>query len=114
MTTAKEITRAVTEGIYESDDYTAEPFDGGDFISEFVREEGDFYHPSFGKAEWVDSFRDRDEPGVWVVLYKVEGELYAIYGAYDSWAGTEFYDYDFFPVKKVEKTVVDYVERKES
>lgn len=108
MTTAKQLNSALANGAkYVGDDEVYE-------FSDVLREESDIDLGPLGVLEWVDSFRDRDEPDVWTILWRHEGLLYAVYAYYDSWNGVSYDDTDLHPVKEVTKTIVDYVSREEA
>lgn len=108
MTTAKQLNSALANGAkYVGDDEVYE-------FSDVLREESDLDLGPLGVLKWVDAFRDRDEPDVYVILWEHEDLLYAVYGNYDSWNGVDFYETKLHPVKQVTKTIVDYVKREEA
>lgn len=108
MTTSKELNEALSKNVRCVGEEEYYPF------TELVREECDIDLGELGVLEWTDSFRDPDEPGVWVFLFEHEGLDYAVYGAYDSWNGVDIYDYDIHPVRAEQKVVTRYVDRSES
>jgi hypothetical protein len=110
MTTAKELNAALANGVKYADDDGDETYP----FQETVSEESDLNIGELGILEYVDSFRDKDEPDSWVTLFKHEGLLYAVYAYYDSWNGITRDDINLYPVKQITKTVVDYVKREEA
>jgi hypothetical protein len=108
MVTAKEINLASQDGVRSPDE------EGESSIVELIRDECDIFIEGIGVLTWEDAFRDPDDPATWVVLYKHDDVLYAIYGYYDSWSGVDYDDLDFYPVEAKQVTTTRYVKRKEA
>lgn len=104
--TVKELRDAIKEGgvVSTEEDEDWQP----DGVIEAIREECGFSVPGIeGKFVYFTQGRDPIEPGAYTFVHKHEpsGRLFALFGSYDSWNGTDIYDDDLYEVHEVEHIV---------